>query len=62
MLAVVKQSKLPFLLLAIIGNWFDGFLFCLLIGLYVTGVLKVRTYHIANNFIQKFESKIFVKL
>ena len=48
MLAVMKQSKLPFLLIAMIGSWFEGFLFCLLIGLFVTGVLKVRTYHIAK--------------
>ena len=51
MLAVMKQSKLSCLLLAMIGSWFEGFLFCLMIGLYVTGVLKVCTYHIAKNYV-----------
>ena len=44
MLAVVKQSKLPYLLYAVIGSWIYGFLTCLMNGLYVTGVSKVRTH------------------
>ena len=41
MLAVVKQSKLPYLLYAVIGSLVQGFLGCLITGFYVTGVLKV---------------------
>ena len=51
MLAIIKQSKLPYLLCAVIGSWIHGVLTCLIVGLYVTDVLKVRIYGIATNFV-----------
>ena len=44
MLAIVKQSYLPYLLLAMIGSFMEGISFCLVNGFYVTHVLKVRMY------------------
>ena len=43
MLAIVKQSKLLYLLIAIVGSLMEGFAFCMIIGFYVTNVLKVHT-------------------
>jgi len=42
MLAAIKLSKASYLLVAIICSWFEGILYCLMNGLYVAGVLKVR--------------------
>ena len=44
MLAIIKQSKAPYLLCATIGSWIHGFLACLIVGLYVTDVVKVCSY------------------
>ena len=44
MLAVVKQSYLPYLLLAMIGSFMEGMSFSLINGFYVTHILKVCTY------------------
>ena len=43
MLTIVKQSKLSYLLIAIVSSLLEGFAFCMIIGFYVTGVLKVHT-------------------
>ena len=43
MLAIVKLSKLSYLLPAIVGSFLEGFTFCLILGFYVTSVLKVLT-------------------
>ena len=53
MLAIVKQSYLPYLLLAMIGSFMEGMSLCLINGFYVTHILKVCSYlrmYIHKNF------------
>ena len=44
MLTIVKQSNLPYLLVAMISSFLEGITFTLIIGFYVTGALRVCTY------------------
>ena len=44
MLTIIKQSYLPYLVLTMIGSFFEGLGFCFFIGFYVTGILKVHIY------------------
>ena len=44
MLTIVKQSNLPYLLVAMISSFLEGITFTLIVGFYVTGALRVCTY------------------
>lgn len=51
MLAIVKLSKLPNLLVAIVSSLFEGIFTLLMIAFYVTGVLKVFTQQLYCMFV-----------
>ena len=51
MLTIVKQSKLSYLLFSIVSSLVEGFVFCMIIGFYVTNVLKVHTCTILLEFL-----------
>ena len=44
MLTIVKQSNLPYLLIAMISSFLEGITFTLIVGFYVTGALRVCIY------------------